>query len=298
MKTFWHAENRHSVLRTTNAGFNSKSPGIVLKKFHSVRLSMRFASLGSGSKGNALLIEAGGTRVLLDCGFGPRNLAQRCLRLGVEADTLDAIIVTHEHSDHIGGAFPCARRHALTLYMTQGTHAEALRDKAARAAVDVDLRLIDSHAGFVIGDLEIQPFPVPHDAREPVQFVFSDGARRLGVLTDLGHVTPHVVERLQGCDALVLECNHDADMLARGPYPPMLKQRVGGRFGHLDNAAAADLLRQLDCSRLQHVLAAHISEHNNTPAFAQAALASVMGCSPDWIGVADQELGFDWRDLP
>lgn len=258
---------------------------------------MRFASLGSGSKGNALLIEAGVTRVLLDCGFGPRNLVQRCRRLGVEADTLDAIVVTHEHSDHVGGAFPCASRYGAALYMTHGTYAEAVRDKAARSDEAVALCLIDSHTVFSIGDLEVQPFPVPHDAREPVQFVFSDGARRLGVLTDLGHVTPHVTERLQGCDALVLECNHDADMLARGPYPPMLKQRVGGRFGHLDNDAAAELLRQLDHGRLQHVLAAHISEHNNTSALAQAALAAVMGCSADWIGVADQELGFDWRDL-
>lgn len=258
---------------------------------------MRFASLGSGSKGNALLIEAGTTRVLLDCGFGPRNLAERCQRLGVEADTLDAILVTHEHSDHVGGAFPCAKRYSSALYMTHGTHAEALRDKESRASTGVDLRLIDSHAEFSVGDLLIQPFPVPHDAREPVQFVFSEGAHRLGVLTDLGHVTPHVIECLQGCDALVLECNHDADMLARGPYPPMLKQRVGGRFGHLDNDAAAALLLQLDRSRLQHVLAAHISEHNNTPALAQQALAAAIGCSPEWVGVADQELGFDWRSL-
>ncbi|MBY0340499.1 MAG: MBL fold metallo-hydrolase [Rhodocyclaceae bacterium] len=258
---------------------------------------MRFASLGSGSKGNALLVEAGATRVLLDCGFGPRNLAQRCQRLGVEADTLDAIIITHEHSDHIGGAFPCAGRYGVPLYMTRGTHAEALRDKTARADADVDLCLIDSHATFFIGDLEIQPFPVPHDAREPVQFVFSDGAHRLGVLTDLGHVTAHVAARLQGCDALVLECNHDAAMLANGPYPPMLKQRVGGRFGHLDNAAAADLLRQLEYSRLQHVLAAHVSEHNNTPDLARQALAGAMNCTAEWIGVADQEAGFAWRSL-
>jgi phosphoribosyl 1,2-cyclic phosphodiesterase len=267
------------------------------KKSHSVRFSMRFASLGSGSKGNALLVEAGGTRVLLDCGFGPRNLAQRCLRLGVEADTLDAIIVTHEHSDHVAGAFSCAGRYAASLYMTHGTRAGSLRDKNARASDEIDLRLIDSHASFSIGALEIHPFPVPHDAREPVQFVFSDGDRRLGVVTDLGHVTPHVVERLQDCDALVLECNHDADMLARGTYPPALKQRVGGRFGHLDNAAAGALLSTLGQGRLQHVLAAHISEHNNTPALAQQALAAAMGCRPDWIGIADQEMGFDWRGL-
>lgn len=258
---------------------------------------MRFASLGSGSKGNALLVEVGRTRVLLDCGFGPRNLAQRCARLGVDAGSIDAIIVTHEHSDHIAGAFPCARRYAAALYMTQGTLAGASRAKTDLRTADIDLNLIDSHGAFAIGDLEVQPFPVPHDAREPVQFVFSDGRYRLGVLTDLGRVTPHVVERLNGCDALVLECNHDADMLANGPYPPALKARVAGSFGHLDNAAAAALLAQLDQGLLQHVLAAHVSEHNNTPALAQQALADAMGCAPEWVGVADQELGFAWRSL-
>lgn len=258
---------------------------------------MRFASLGSGSKGNAMLIEAGATRVLLDCGFGPRNLAQRCERLGIAADSIDAILVTHEHSDHIGGAYPCAQKYRSALYMTRGTHAESLRDKSVRAAAEVELRLIDSHAVFAVGDLEIRPFPVPHDAREPVQFAFSDGRHTLGVLTDLGCATPHVVAQLSACDALVLECNHDAGMLAAGNYPPMLKQRIGGRFGHLDNAAAAALLAQLDCSRLQHLIAAHLSEHNNTPAHARAALAAVMGCAPEWIGVADQETGFDWREL-
>jgi phosphoribosyl 1,2-cyclic phosphodiesterase len=258
---------------------------------------MRFASLGSGSKGNALLIEVGSTRVLLDCGFGPRNLATRCARLGLDVAQLDAIVVTHEHSDHIGGAFSCARRYAAALYMTHGTYASYLRGEAAVKDDRLDLRLIDSHTPFVIGDLQVQPFPVPHDAREPVQFVFSDGRHRLGVLTDLGFVTAHVVEQLMRCDALVLECNHDSDMLAASDYPPSLKQRIGGRLGHLDNGAAAALLAQLDCSRLQHVVAAHLSEHNNTPQRVQQMLADVLGCAPAWIGIADQTLGFDWRSL-
>jgi phosphoribosyl 1,2-cyclic phosphodiesterase len=254
---------------------------------------MRFASLGSGSKGNALLVEAGPTRILIDCGFGPRNLAQRCARLGITPDSIAAVLVTHEHSDHVGGAYPCAKRYGMALHMTRGTRAGSLR----RDAEDARVICFDSHVAFAIGDLQIQPFPVPHDAREPVQFVISDGARRLGVLTDLGHVTAHVVEQLSACDALVLECNHDAGMLAKGPYPPALKARVGGEFGHLDNEAAAALLRQVNHGRLQHVLAAHISEHNNTPLLAQRALAEALGCAPDWVGVADQELGFAWRSL-
>jgi phosphoribosyl 1,2-cyclic phosphodiesterase len=129
--------------------------------------------------------------------------------------------------------------------------------------------IIDSHEPFSVGDLGIQPFPVPHDAREPVQFVLSDGAARLGVLTDAGHVTSHMVAMLDGCDALVLECNHDAAMLAKGSYPPVLKRRMGGPWGHLDNAAAASLLAQLDMSRLRHVVAAHLSEQNNSPMLAR-----------------------------
>lgn len=258
---------------------------------------MRFASLGSGSKGNALVVEAGKTRILLDCGFGPKNLGERLARLGVEPDTLDAILITHEHSDHVAGAFPCARRFGAALYMTHGTLSAVRLSKQSLDITAVDLQLIDSHHAVEIGDLSIQPFPVPHDAREPVQFVFSDGKHRLGVLTDLGFSTPHVERQLSGCDALVLECNHDADMLVQGDYPPSLKQRISGRLGHLDNATAAALLARLDNSRLQHIVAAHLSEQNNTPALAQAALAAVLGCADDWIGVADQELGSAWRSL-
>lgn len=251
---------------------------------------MRFASLGSGSKGNALVVEAGCTRILVDCGFGPRNLAMRLARLGLEPADLDAILVTHEHSDHMGGVAPCARRYDIEVFMTHGTRAAAMPEGIAVTS-------IDSHAPFVVGDLEIRPFPVPHDAREPVQFVFSDGRGVFGLLTDAGCVTPHMVDMLSACDALVLECNHDADLLAGGSYPPALKRRIAGRFGHLDNASAADLLARIEYRRLKHVVAAHLSQENNTPGLARGALAAVLGCEPDWIAVADQESGLDWRDV-
>jgi phosphoribosyl 1,2-cyclic phosphodiesterase len=251
---------------------------------------MRFASLGSGSRGNALVVEAAGTRVLVDCGFGPRNLAVRLDRLGLEPGDLDAILVTHEHSDHVGGVAAVAGRYGLDIYLSHGTFGSI-------RLPDLSPRIIDSHTALVIGDLEIFPFPVPHDAREPTQFVFSDGCRRLGVLTDAGFVTPHMVDMLSSCEALVLECNHDLAMLAAGPYPEHLKRRIAGRFGHLDNAAAADLLGRLDHRRLRHVVAAHLSQENNTPTLAQAALAGVLGCAIDWVGVADQESGCGWRQL-
>ncbi len=251
---------------------------------------MRFASLGSGSRGNALVVEAGGTRLLVDCGFGPRNLSARLARVGLAPDDLDAILVTHEHSDHVGGVAAVARRFELDVFLSHGTLGGLALD-------GLSPHVIDSHTAFAIGDLEIHPFPVPHDAREPTQFVFSDGGRRLGVLTDAGCVTPYMVEILSLCDALVLECNHDAAMLAEGRYPTHLKRRIAGRFGHLDNAAAADLLGRIDHGRLRHVIAAHLSQENNKPALARAALAEVLGCEPDWVGVADQDCGCGWRDL-
>jgi phosphoribosyl 1,2-cyclic phosphodiesterase len=138
---------------------------------------------------------------------------------------------------------------------------------------------------------------VPHDAREPVQFVCSDGRWRLGVLTDLGVSTAHVEASLSGCDALVLECNHDLEMLADGDYPESLKRRIASKVGHLDNGAAAGLLGRIDTSRLKHLIAAHLSQQNNRPELARAALAASLHCDVDWIGVADQQLGFGWREF-
>jgi phosphoribosyl 1,2-cyclic phosphodiesterase len=138
---------------------------------------------------------------------------------------------------------------------------------------------------------------VPHDAREPVQFVLSDGAFRLGVLTDIGATTAHVEATLSGCDALVLETNHDVDMIWSGDYPKWLKERITGPFGHLSNRQSEQMLAALDRSRLKHVLAAHLSQHNNRPDLARTALARAMGCAADWVGLATQDEGFDWREL-
>ncbi len=252
---------------------------------------MRFASIGSGSRGNATLVEVGGTTLLLDCGFSASQATKRLARLGVEAAQLSAIVVTHEHSDHIGGVAALARRYQLPVYLTPGS---------ARHPKLADLpgaRLFNCHEPFAIDDIEVHPFPVPHDAMEPSQFVFSDGARRLGVLTDVGCWTPHIETRLSGCDALMLETNHDADMLAQGPYPASLKRRVGGQQGHLSNAQSAQLLARLDRSRLQHIVAVHLSEQNNRPDLARQALAGVLGCEQEWVGVADQSEGFGWRQI-
>lgn len=254
---------------------------------------MRFASLGSGSQGNALIVDVGETKVMVDCGFSVRTATQRLARLGTAPDELAAILVTHEHGDHVGGVFAFARRHQLPVYLTHGTHAAAARGLTALP----QCRLIDGYTPFAIGGLEVTPFPVPHDAREPVQYAFGDGNRRLGLLTDTGSITPHIVDVLGACDALMLECNHDQDLLAASRYPASLKRRIGGRFGHLENGQAATLLRQIETGRLQHLVAAHLSQENNRPELAVRALAAAVGCSEDWIGVAEQEGGFDWRQV-
>jgi phosphoribosyl 1,2-cyclic phosphodiesterase len=254
---------------------------------------MRFASLGSGSEGNALVVQTDATCVLMDCGFTLVETAARLARLGLSAGNISGIVVTHEHGDHISGVARLARRHSIPVWLTHGT-----RQTCGHALADLpQLTEINPHHAFAIGALQIQPYAVPHDAAEPVQYVFGDGAKRLGVLTDAGHATPHIEATLSGCDALVLECNHDADMLANSGYPFILKQRIAGRFGHLDNAAAAALLARLNNSRLQHIVAAHLSKKNNTPTLAVGALSSALNCAADWITVAAQQGGFGWREI-
>jgi phosphoribosyl 1,2-cyclic phosphodiesterase len=256
---------------------------------------IRFASLASGSRGNCLVAESATTRVLIDCGLSPRETARRLERLGRTPAQIDAVLVTHEHDDHGGNAFAFALAFGVPLWCTSGT-LRALQD-SGKTLDTVAVRLLDGRACVAIGDLEIRPFTVPHDAREPVQYVVSDGASRLGVLTDLGVPTVHVTQMLDGCGALVLECNHDLDMLMRSAYPGWLKQRIAGPLGHLDNAGAEHLLAALDRSRLVHVIAAHLSEQNNRPDLARAALARALGCEPSWVGLATQDEGFDWREL-
>lgn len=254
---------------------------------------MRFASLGSGSEGNALLVEAASgttrTRVLIDCGFSVREAERRLTRLNLNLASLDAILVTHEHADHMSGALALARKAHIPLLMSWGT-AQAV----GVALSDLNFWVLRDGETAQIGDLEVFPYTVPHDAREPVQFVLSDGQHRLGVLTDAGEITPHMIRTLHGCAALVLECNHDRNLLAQSAYPPVLKARIGGSHGHLANDAAAGLLRALDCSQLKHLIAAHLSAANNRPELAQTALAEALGAQPAEIRVATQEEGFSW----
>ncbi len=233
---------------------------------------------------------------MLDCGFGIRDTVARLARLGLDPEHLMGILVTHEHDDHVGGAFKFAAKFGVRLWMTHGTLRSAGRHVPGRLD-HAQIEIIDSHTRFDIGELEIHPFPVPHDAGEPVQFTFTDGNHKLGVLTDTGTSTPHIESMLHDCHALALECNHDLEMLMNGVYARSLKLRISGRYGHLDNTSAASLLARLKHDKLQHILALHLSENNNTAALAATALSGALGCTSDWIGIASQESGFDWRQL-
>lgn len=251
---------------------------------------MRIASLGSGSGGNATLIEAAESRVLLDCGFGPRVIARRLHALGVEPETLDAIAITHEHDDHLRGLVRFADRHGLPVYATHGTF-RALEQRPLRAEP------FDAHRPLRLAGLVLEPFPVVHDATEPCQFVIGDGRRRLGVLTDTGQGTPHMTTMLRACDAILLECNHDPAMLRAGPYPRWLQERIAGRFGHLANAQAAELLSMLDRSRLQHVLAGHLSERNNAPEAVRAAIEPVLAGYDACLEVLQPDGDSGWWEI-
>lgn len=256
---------------------------------------MRFASLGSGSKGNGTLIAGGGALVLVDCGFTIKETEQRLLRLGLDPADLSAILVTHEHGDHSRGVGALARRYRVPVYLTFGSRKAV--EGGRHDLANCEVQEVRPGREFMVEGLQVMPIAVPHDAREPCQYVFESHSRRLGVLTDLGSLTPHVVESYGECDGLVLECNHDVQMLLQGPYPPALKRRVGGHLGHLSNDQAAALLRQCNVDRLQHLVLSHLSEQNNTPHHANVAVEDVVAQGLDRIRVASQTLGFDWLEL-
>jgi len=257
---------------------------------------IRFKSLASGSTGNATVVQAREgaqlTHLLIDCGLGIRQLEKRLAHAGLEAAQVDAIFITHEHADHIGSARQFALRWNIPVFMSQGTY-------MAIGQPDLEglLRPICDGMPLAIGAMEVRPFTVPHDAREPLQLTCTDGASRLGVLTDLGHASAHVLQQLAGCATVMLECNHDREMLASSTYPAFLKRRVGGDWGHLANDAAAQIARTLRVGGLRQVVAAHLSEQNNRPELVRRELAAAMACEPHEIAVADGPSGCDWIEI-
>ena len=257
---------------------------------------IRFCSLGSGSSGNATVVEATSgittTRLLIDAGFSLRELETRLARAGLLPADLDAVFVTHEHSDHIGCAVTLAERHELPVWMSRGTW-RAIGESVTPAW----LSFARDGETIAVGDIELFPFTVAHDAAEPLQLRCGDGQHCLGVLTDLGSITEHMLESIAGCAALILECNHDEAMLAASRYPPSLKARIGGRYGHLSNALAVELLGSGIGARLGRLVAAHLSRENNRPELVRRALAGSWGSGPEDVVIADPVEGFGWLQI-
>lgn len=251
----------------------------------------RFAYLGSGSRGNAALVSTGETVLMLDCGFSVSEVEKRMSSLQIEATQLTGLLVTHEHGDHLNGVARVARRYNLPVWMTRGTY-RVWKDRNVP-----QVEFFHAHESFTIGDVTVHPYPVPHDACEPCQFVFEHQGRRLGVLSDSGRITAHICEQLDSCHALLVECNHDPEMLRVGPYAPSLKARVGGPLGHLSNEQAAELLGNIDTSQLQHLVIAHMSETNNTPDLARNAVIGALGHDPEWLEVAPQDEVMGWKEI-
>lgn len=222
---------------------------------------MKFSVLGSGSKGNCTLVEAGATRLLIDNGFSGKEIIGRLRDLGIAPELLTAIVVTHEHDDHVKGIGVLARRLNLPVYANSATHSASEHRIGTLPA----RREFGVGEPFVIDDLRIHPFAVSHDTADPVGFVVSDGECSLGYCTDTGKITHLIRHHLQRCQALVLEANHDVQMLKSGPYPPALKQRVLSSRGHLANSEAVDFAARLAEDRLQLLVLAHLSEINNHP---------------------------------
>jgi phosphoribosyl 1,2-cyclic phosphodiesterase len=257
---------------------------------------LRVGVLGSGSGGNAVVIESGKHRILLDAGFSARELSKRMKLIGVDPLGIEAVVLTHEHQDHCKGADGFAKKFKVPIFGTEGTLVGSrLRDEIARQAV-----LIRSGVPREVAGFWIEPFTLPHDAREPVGIVVEDPlGRRVGLVADLGCRTSLAWGRLHDLDVLILETNHDLDMLRNGPYPWSLKQRVAGRHGHLSNREAAEGLPELMNDRLRWVVLYHLSRTNNQPALAAAAIGEVLDRErcPAQLAVSEQDHPTPWLEV-
>lgn len=252
-------------------------------------MTLRFCALGSGSRGNALLVEHEQTLIMIDCGLPLKALVKRLDAVGRCIDDIDALLITHEHGDHSRGIRPFIRQRDVPLWATPGTaQVVAAIDRFERVRCD---------RALTIGSIEVQPVPVPHDAREPCQFVFSAGRQRLGLLTDTGHATPVIRQALNACDAIAIEFNHDRSMLENGSYPEAVKARVGSRFGHLSNDQTVDLVADVAHPGLQWIMGLHLSEQNNTPERVRATAARITDQSGVELRLASQDEPSPWLEI-
>jgi len=232
------------------------------------------------------------SRLLIDCGLPFKQLEERLAKRALSFKDIDAVFVTHEHSDHVGCARQLAVQARLPIWMSRGTY-------AAMGSPDLagHQRFAHDDEPITVRDLTLHPFTVAHDAKEPLQLVVTDGDKRFGLLTDLGHATSHVINCMQNLHAVVLEFNHDEALLQASKYPQFLKQRISGGYGHLSNAQAADLLQSISHKGLRYVVAAHLSEQNNHPELVRRVLMPAAQSFACEIHIADAESGFDWLEI-
>jgi len=252
---------------------------------------VRITSLGSGSKGNSTLIEKGEDVILIDSGFSAKELESRLKSRNIEADQISAVLVTHEHSDHFKGVSAFSNKYKIPCWLSRGTSLHHLAEKVKYK------HIFCNHTSFAIGQLSVTPVIVPHDSREACQFVIDDGFFKVGLLTDLGHITPHIRSNYQNLDAVLIEYNHDFQMLQTGRYPAKLKARVGGNLGHLNNLQANNFLNEMNFERLRFVAAMHLSEENNSKSIVEELVNSLNMPSSVKFVIADQDEGFDWFEL-
>ncbi len=248
-------------------------------------------SLGSGSKGNATLVRFSTTLLLVDNGYSCKELEARLFARGIKPEEITAVLVTHEHGDHFNGVPALSNKYKIPVWMSPGT---SLHPKASKLK---NLNLFNNHQPFKLGEINILPVTVPHDSREASQFTFEANQQKVGILTDIGHVTPYVVEQYRDCDILLLEFNHDFELLMNGVYPDKLKARVGGRFGHLSNQQACEFLREDIKQRLKYLVAMHVSEENNRPEIVLQSIESTKLGEQVEVSIAHQKKGFDWINL-
>lgn len=252
---------------------------------------LKVASIGSGSSGNATLVKTDTTTLLLDCGFTLKETTSRMSQLGLSPIDIDAVLISHEHGDHIRGIGPLSRKHNVPVWLTHGTH-NALRDTRFSSA-----HLLHAHKAFSIGDINIDPFPTPHDAAESCQYIFEHAGARFACVTDLGISTPHVESKLVGVNALIVECNYDEEMLKNGPYPASLQARIRGNFGHLGNEQAGELIKKLDHDCMQSILLGHLSEQNNTAEVAEDTIKAYLHSRHERITVLEQHACSTWFEI-
>lgn len=258
-------------------------------------MEMRFCALYSGSSGNSLYVGTPRTHVLIDAGLPGSRIQSALGRIGVDLQELDGILITHEHSDHIRGAGVMSRRYDLPVYATEKTWAAMDTISSLGVILPKNRRVFNKDMDFYIKDLNIQPYEIPHDAADPVGYCLYWQNKKIAVATDLGHTNQQIIQTLKDADLLVLESNHDEEMLDRGPYPYYLKKRIKGNRGHLSNTAAGRALLQLTQGRLRHVLLGHLSAENNRPDLALSTVTSILEAEGIEVG-RELCVGMTWRD--